>query len=160
MIRARGFTLIELLMVVLVLAMLAGVLVPIMDESSQRSRSARRKSDLKNLAWALEAYRMANGTYPTTGGAWQGDAPAFGGRGYDQNGYIPGLVPRYIQALPRDPDPRYPSADFGYAYRSDGLNYKVLANKTPEEYPPTNRFQDPKRPKSAWQVSSPGGYNW
>ena len=104
--RRAGFTIIELLIVVTILSLLAGALVPVLEENLSDSRDTRRMADLKNLSWAIQAYHAVNGSFPDTGGAWQGDPPAYGGLGYDAAGYVPGLVPQFIQTLPRDPDDR------------------------------------------------------
>lgn len=158
--RNSGFTIIEMLIVVAILAMLAGVLVPVLEDSSASARDARRAADLKAVQAALEAYKRVNGSYPDTSGAWQGDSTGDGGYGYDATGYIPGLVPQFMQALPKDPDSVYPDATNGYMYRSDGTDYKFALNGTPESFPAGNPFFDPQRTTTAWQVSTPGGYNW
>lgn len=159
--RQAGFTIIEMLIVVTILAMLAGILIPVLEDAAQASRDARRASDLKTVQAALESYKRVEGTYPDTAGAWQGDAPTYGGFGYDAAGYIPGLVPDYMQALPKDPSNEYPDAtEGGYMYNSDGTDYKMCINIAPESHPAGNPFFDPARAGTAWQVSSPGGYNW
>lgn len=158
--RQAGFTIIEMLIVVTILAMLAGILIPVLEDAAQASRDARRASDLKTVQAALESFKRVQGTYPDTAGAWQGDATNFGGFGYDAAGYIPGIVPNYMQALPKDPSGEYPTADGGYMYRSDGTDFKMVVNVSPESYPAGNPFFDPARAATAWQVCSPGGYNW
>ncbi len=158
--RQAGFTIIEMLIVVTILAMLAGILIPVLEDAAQSSRDARRSADLKNVQSALESYKRTYGTYPSTADAWRGDMTNNGGYGYDAAGYIPGLVPEFLPALPKDPDSRYPDADNGYMYRSDGTDYKFVLNGTPESFPAGNPFYDPQRATTAWQVSSPGGYNW
>lgn len=158
--RQAGFTIIEMLIVVTILAMLAGILIPVLGDAAKSSRDARRATDLKSVQASLEAYKRANGVYPTTSGAWQGDSLADGGMGYDAGGYIPGMVPTYAPTLPKDPDSRYPNATAGYAYRSDGTDYKFVVKGTPETFPVGNPFLDPAAPGANWQVSSPGGYNW
>ena len=156
-----GFTVIELLIVVTILALLAGILAPILDEEAGIARDGRRASDLRSIATAMAHYREVNGAYPDTGGAWQGDAGSYGSMGYDAAGYIPGLVPDYLPYLPKDPDPNYPDAAVaGYMYRSDGNDFKFVVNTTPSTYYVSNPFFDPTRPTLGWQVSSPGGYNW
>ena len=155
-----GFTILELMIVVVIIAMLAGILVPVLAEGSAAARDSRRAHDLRAIQAALADYKEDFGSYPTTNGNWQGDSTADGGMGYDANGYLPGLVPDYLPALPRDPDPRYPNATMGYAYRSDGVDFKCIARGTPESYGPSNPFRDPAAPNTNWQVSSPGGYNW
>ncbi len=157
----RGFTIIEMLIVVTIIAMLAGILAPILAEEAENARDGRRAADLRSVAAALAVYVEYNGGYPDTGGVWQGDAGAMGAFGYDAVGYIPGLVPDYLPYLPQDPDPNFPNATTGgYMYRSDGADFKFVLNSTPSEYYVSNPFYDPQRPVNGWQVSSPGGYNW
>jgi len=157
----KGFTIIEMLIVVTILAMLAGILVPILEEEAAIARDGRRASDLRSVASALANYKDRNGAYPTTSGNWQGDAGNFGGYGYGATGYIPNLVPDYIPYLPQDPDAQFPNAtDGGYMYRSDGSDFKFVINSTATTYYESNPFYDPTRPIVGWQVSSPGGYLW
>ena len=156
-----GFTIVELLIVVTIIAMLAGILAPILDEEAGIARDGRRASDLRAIASALAHYHQVTGGYPDTGGTWQGDAGSYGSFGYDATGYIPGIVPDYVPFLPKDPDPNFPDADVsGYMYRSDGSDFKFVLNTTPSSYYISNPFYDPTRPLMGWQVSSPGGYNW
>jgi len=151
--------LMELMIVLLILVTIAGIAVPRFSSVSDRSNDARRVSDMVAVEKALEMYKADHGVYPKVQG-WQGDAPNYGDHGYDKNGYIPGLVPNYIQRLPRDPDSQYPIGGKGYLYRSNGTDFKFIANKTPTDFPQDHRFYDPKRKKSAYQVSSPGGLKW
>ncbi|MBC8371074.1 MAG: type II secretion system protein [Planctomycetes bacterium] len=157
-----GFTIIEMLIVVTILAMLAGILVPVLEDAAQSSRDSRRASDLKSVQAALDSFKRVTGEYPNTSGAWFGDSVAEGSKTYDggANCYIPGLVPNYLPALPKDPSPDLPNATGGYMYRSDGTDYKFVTNEGPESFPTGNPFYDPARAATAWQVSSPGGYNW
>jgi len=158
--RQAGFTIIEMLIVVTIIAMLAGILVPVLEDSAKSARDARRAADLKSVQASLEAYKRVNGVYPSTSGQWKGDAPTFGGLGYDATGYIPSMVPNFLPALPKDPDTRYPTGDQGYIYKSDGVDFKFVLNKTPETFPNGNPFYDPARKTTGWQVSTPGAYNW
>lgn len=156
-----GFTLLEMLLVVVILAMMAGILVPVLERELIVAADSRRASDLKTVQSAVESYYRTHDSYPDTAGVWQGDAPNFGGFGYAAAGYLPGIVPDYLQALPEDPSNAFPDgADGGYMYRSDGSDYKFVINLSPEFYLNGNPFFDPTRPNTAWQVSSPGGYNW
>jgi len=159
--RQKGFTIIEMLIVVSIIAMLTAILVPVLDDSAKSSRDARRAADLKSVQSALAAYKREKGVYPSTNGQWWGDAPSYGGKDYQgAKAYIPGLVPTYMPSLPRDPDARYPVGQQGYLYKSNGTDYKFLAHRTPESFKKGNPFYDPKRAAYAWQVSTPGGYNW
>jgi len=61
--RQQGFTLIELLIVVAIIAILAAIAVPNFLEAQVRSKVARVKADHRNIATALESYRVDNNTY-------------------------------------------------------------------------------------------------
>jgi general secretion pathway protein G len=62
--RFRGFTLIELLVVVVILGILATVGLTFFTSSQMRGRDAKRKSDLKQVAIALELYYSDYQFYP------------------------------------------------------------------------------------------------
>jgi hypothetical protein len=83
----------------------------------------RRIAHLTDLRNALEAYRKDHQLYPETpASAWLGLYNGWGGESSD---WIPGLAPRYIAVLPRDP--RRNADPFGqYLYRSDGADFKLL----------------------------------
>ncbi len=151
------------LIAVVGVALLAGVLLPELTVDIEKcggSRDARRAADLKNVQAALESYRRDHGAYPSTDSQWRGDAGDFGSHSYDAAGFIPGLVPNYLPALPKDPDTQHPTIASGYRYRSDGVDYKMILDGTPETFPSGNPFYDPERPATSWQVSSPGGFHW
>jgi len=83
----------------------------------------QRKDDLLQIKNALEAYRKANGKYPVSVG-FDGLNSQWGN---DSEEWISGLAPKYIPALPRDPALSEKSIP-QYIYRSDGINYKLLAH--------------------------------
>lgn len=61
----KGFTLIELIIAMAILAIVTGSLLGSFTKSQARARDAQRKSDLKQIQNALEAYANDhNGTYP------------------------------------------------------------------------------------------------
>ena len=63
----KAFTLIELLIVVLIIAILAAIAVPNFLEFQTRAKVSRARSDMRNLAVAIEAYTVDNGTFPASG---------------------------------------------------------------------------------------------
>lgn len=60
----RGFTLVELLVVISILSVLVSVVVVSFRSSQLKGRDAQRKSDLKQIANALELYYSDYGKYP------------------------------------------------------------------------------------------------
>jgi hypothetical protein len=92
---------------------------------------AIRLADFAKLMTALESYRADNGHYPislSAGGGNEWTGIGWNGVGED---WLPGLVPKYLEKLPRDP--RGPGiAQAQYIYFSDGQDYKLLSLSTPE----------------------------
>lgn len=78
----RGFTLIELLVVIAIIGILSSVVLASLNSAREKSRDARRISDIKQIQLALELYFDSNAAYPTVTSA---------------------LVPSYIAANPTDP---------------------------------------------------------
>lgn len=60
----KAFTLIELLIVVAIIAILAAIAVPNFLEAQTRAKVSRVKSDLRNYATAMEAYKVDHNRYP------------------------------------------------------------------------------------------------
>lgn len=60
----RAFTLIELLVVVMIIALLAGILIPVISKASGSAKRARLAADLQTIAIALEAYKQDFSDYP------------------------------------------------------------------------------------------------
>ena len=64
--RRRGFTLIEILVVIVVIAILATLVAPNVFQHVGSAKSATAKSQIEMLSTTLDAYRLSNGSYPTT----------------------------------------------------------------------------------------------
>lgn len=81
--RARGFTLLELLFVLIIVALLAGIVGPMLVGSISRARESTLKQDLYVMRKALDDYYADNGKYP---------------------GELTDLVDRrYLRGIPADP---------------------------------------------------------
>lgn len=121
-----GFTLLEMLVVMLIIIVLAAVGLRSFNASRNKSRDARRKSDLEQLQRALEMYHSDKGYYPVH--ASDGRlVVADGGSTLDWG--EPFIDPAgsggvYMAKLSEDP------AAGRYVYRSyirDGANIRVYA---------------------------------
>lgn len=93
--KTGGFTLIELLVVIAIIGILSAVVLASLNSARQKSRDAKRISDLKQLQLALELYFDDNSsTYPAT--------------------LAPLVTGGYIPTIPRDPN------DVAYSYAALG----------------------------------------
>lgn len=63
--KAKGFTLIELLVVIAIIGLLSTLAVVALNNARQKSRDAKRVSDVKQISTALELYFADNNGYPT-----------------------------------------------------------------------------------------------
>ncbi len=131
----KGFTLVELLVVMAILGILAVVSLANFRTSQMKGRDAQRKSDLRQIANALEAYMSDHGGYPSAGtgadagkikacgclSAIQADACDWtidtGSRELcDENNTI------YMSKVPGDP-----VASPNYCYKSGGSWFQIYA---------------------------------
>ncbi len=64
--RASGFTLIEVLVVIVVIAVLATLVAPDLFRNVGDARMATARTQIETFGTALDAYRLDNGTYPTS----------------------------------------------------------------------------------------------
>ncbi|MCE9613172.1 MAG: type II secretion system protein GspG [Lentisphaerae bacterium] len=61
-----GFTLIELMVVVIIIAALAGMVLPRVIPASDEAKKNIAKGDMANISVGLKLYRLYNGAYPAT----------------------------------------------------------------------------------------------
>jgi len=136
--KKNAFTLVELLVVMAIIGILAVVSLANFRTSQMKGRDAQRKSDLRQIANALEAYMSDHGGYPLSsngkimacgcGGEarecnWDEDS---GQREFcDANNTV------YMSKVPGDP-----TGSPNYCYWSDGKSFKLYAklenSKDPE----------------------------
>lgn len=64
--RQAGFTLIELMVVVVILAILAAFVVPMVMDRPDEARIVKAKQDIASISSALNLYKLDNYRYPTT----------------------------------------------------------------------------------------------
>jgi prepilin-type N-terminal cleavage/methylation domain-containing protein len=72
---SRAFTLVELIVVIVVLAVLAGVAIPRFVDMGTRSRAGVVASDLGLYIRAVRQHRIDTGSYPPDSGTWGGPLP-------------------------------------------------------------------------------------
>ncbi len=65
--KTQAFTLLEVLIVVIILGVLAGIVIPLLGNSSDDARVASVKSDLQTIRSQLQVYRFQhNNVWPAT----------------------------------------------------------------------------------------------
>lgn len=62
----RAFTLLEIIVVIIVLALLAGLVAPQIFGRVSEAKSATARTQIELLGTALDNYRLDNGAYPST----------------------------------------------------------------------------------------------
>ncbi len=67
-----AFTLVEMLIVIVIIGILVGVLLPKIMWVTSRARDTKRVADLRNVAMAIQRYKMDTGEYPTFKRIWDG----------------------------------------------------------------------------------------
>lgn len=112
--------------------------------------------DFSRIRSALEAARRETGHYPEGGGS------AIGAAGSYNKEWIAGLVPRYINRIPRDPR-NSREANVQYVYISDGANFKFIAH-APEDFGYVRQrhpeLVDPRRSDYAYGIWTEGAAKW
>ncbi|MEA1963267.1 MAG: type II secretion system protein [Patescibacteria group bacterium] len=129
-INKKGFTLIELLVVIAIIGLLSTLAVVSLSNARLKARDAKRMSDLKQIATAIELYSSDQDTsaYPTNG--------ACGGAGIvgvAETAAIDNLcgsgnpikdgTNTYLASIPEDP-----TSTQNYHYEGDTDNYCISAN--------------------------------
>lgn len=120
--KAKGFTLIELLVVIAIIGLLSTLAVVALNNARQKSRDAKRVSDIKQISTALELYFADNNDYPVAASAISlGDANHLC---FDKGGFVASCAtpPTYMGRVPSNPSP----GGAAYNYTSaDGSTYSV-----------------------------------
>lgn len=114
-----GFTLIELILVIGIIGVLVSATLIFIDPKAQidKSRDARRKSDLGQIQKALEEFYQDNGNYPSSSANYQI---------VDSLGNPVGWNTRwdpYMGLVPKDPN-----SGKNYVYFSNGQAYYLYAS--------------------------------
>ncbi len=89
-----GFTLIEIMVVIVILAILAGLVVPKVVGQSDRARIKTTETALATVSNALDMYKVDNSRYPTTAQGLEAlITPPSDAKNYPEGGYIKGGYP-------------------------------------------------------------------
>jgi type II secretion system protein G len=121
--KTKGFTLIELLVVIAIIGLLSTLAVVALNNARQKSRDAKRVSDVKQISVALELYFADNNSYPTAATAITlGDATH---DCFDEDGFVATCDSggtTYMGIVPSNPSPG--GAAYGYT-SADGSTYSM-----------------------------------
>ena len=89
-----GFTLIEIMVVIVILAILAGLVVPRVVGQSDKARVKTTETALSTVSTALDMYKLDNSHYPTTVQGLEAlSTPPADAKNYPEGGYIKGGYP-------------------------------------------------------------------
>jgi general secretion pathway protein G len=129
----RGFTLIEVIVVAGIIAILAGILVPLIFKEIDEARITRAAADTKSISTAIMVFRKDTGQWPIMDGTCAPNVTFLSGNGtqpgnLEANGFSLSVMSSYNYFLPADA-----AADEGSCY---GTKWKgpYMADVTPDPW--------------------------
>ena len=123
----NAFTLIELLVVIAIIVILAAIILVLVRSPQEAARDSRRQSDLSQIKTSLQAYYLANNSYPSTGStgiSLEEDSAANGSFTQAMKGS------GYMSVIPKDPSYTTPAGDYTYKYIATTSNAYTLCAKS------------------------------
>jgi len=134
----KGFTLLELLITIAILAVIATIVMVVIDPAVQfrKARDAQRGSATKELQKAIEQYYVKNNAYPANILPGWGNAYPICQQGQTNTSClnIDAIVPDYIAAIPVDPS-ETGTLQTGYEVYYDSGRPFVIAPRLGETLP-------------------------
>ncbi len=110
--KRRGFTLVEILVAVGIIAVLAAIAMPQIQEVRKKSRDTARINDIGNIQLALRLYKDANSVVYPSGASYSSGVTV------GEGGPLDTLILPYLPSVPKDP--RGPgNATYKYVYNSN-----------------------------------------
>lgn len=122
-----GFTLVELLIAMAILAILSTIALSSFNSSQMRGRDVQRKSDLKQIANALEMYYSDYGLYPSfsaNGLIIACPAPSTNCNWGDQTAMSDAKGVMYMRTIPQDPK----GTNYYYRTLDSGKKFQIFAH--------------------------------
>jgi prepilin-type N-terminal cleavage/methylation domain-containing protein/prepilin-type processing-associated H-X9-DG protein len=116
----RGFTLIELLVVIAVIAILMGILMPVLGKAREQARTLRCRANLRQYGLALRMYLDENKNKFPVAWSWLKSKTS----GYVQKGETPdGVFWPYVKALDVHMCPRFAMLAKNTEWRNTAVSY-------------------------------------
>lgn len=119
----EGFTLIELMIVIVIMGLLTTIGIFAFMSSQQKGRDSRRKSDLANIAKALEMYSNDRSSYPTASSGKIAGCGTDYATACEWGDKFGNTSVSYMVKLPKDPA----STTQKYYYERSGSGYRLYA---------------------------------